>query len=366
MSCKHPLKAWQIGFHEESGKPRYLVTGYNVNYLWKSKVMPNWERCLDDIPDANTLARLRSNGSRFITQFIEIPCGHCISCRLKQSKDWANRCMLEAQEHDSNYFVTLTYNDDNLPEPNPLLDSIDPVTGECEVSPVHPLNKRDVQLFMKRLRKKVSPDKIRFFGCGEYGSESMRPHYHLILFGLSLYDLEVCGKNELGQNYYISKTIGDCWYNEQNHSSLGFHSVAECTWETCAYTARYVTKKRTGSDSQIYEVYNFPSEFSLCSRKPGIARNYYDNNNHLIYETDELIIPRGLDKSIKSKPPKYFDRLYDIDYPEEFSKTKEIRKILAEENIKNKMSLTSLSYLEQLQVEEDNLISRTKALRRKL
>lgn len=362
MSCKHPLKAWQVGFHE-SGKPKYLITSYNVNYLWKSQYMKTWEQVFDEYPPVEVVNSMRSHGDKFKTDFIEIPCGHCISCRLKQSRDWANRCMLEAQEHESNYFVTLTYNDENLPEPNLIIDEI---TGECIESPVNPLKKRDVQLFMKRLRKAVAPDKIRFYGCGEYGSESMRPHYHLILFGLKLDDLEVIGKNALGHNYYVSKTIEECWYNENTRESLGFHTVATVSWETCAYTARYCTKKLNGSSSQVYEFYNYPPEFSLCSRKPGIARNYYDSKCKEIYSTDELIIPRGTDKSILAKPPKYFDRLFDIEYPEEYNVVREQRRKIAEENNKNKMSLTSLSYLEQLQVEEDNLVARLKSLQRNL
>lgn len=351
MSCKHPLKGWHIGYND-SGTNKYKITSFNVKYVYKSLQFPDspWMESFDDL--SPEMARNLAYDVQSV--YIEIPCGHCISCRLKYSRDWANRCMLEAQEHDHNYFITLTYDNEHLP---PALECVAPETGEIEVSPVHSLVKRDFQLFMKRLRKHYSDQKIRFFGCGEYGAESMRPHFHIIAFGLEIDDLVPKFKNEIGNQFYVSETIEKIW-------GKGFAPVGECTWETCAYTARYVTKKLSGEGKAIYERYNYTPEFSLCSRKPGIARNYYDRHKASIYRTDELIVSRGLDKSLRSKPPKYFDKLFDFEYPEEYNELREKRKAIAEENAKLKSSLTSLSYLEQLQVEEDNLIRRTEVLKR--
>lgn len=87
---------------------------------------------------------------------MKIPCGQCVGCRMEYSRQWANRCMLELQYHDSAYFVTLTYDDKHVPRSY----YADKETGEAYTSLT--LVKRDFQLFMKRLRKRFENDHIRF------------------------------------------------------------------------------------------------------------------------------------------------------------------------------------------------------------
>lgn len=93
---------------------------------------------------------------------IELPCGRCVGCRLRRANEWALRVMHEAKLHPANCFVTLTYRDEDLPENGSL-------------------RHRDFQLFMKRLRKRAD---VRFYMCGEYGEQKLRPHYHACLFGV--------------------------------------------------------------------------------------------------------------------------------------------------------------------------------------
>ena len=96
---------------------------------------------------------------------------------------WAVRCMHESQLHDKNCFLTLTYNDENLP----TIPCIDMETGEILETRQPSLNKRDICLFMKDLRKRFGAG-IRFFQCGEYGEKFARPHHHMILFGFDFPD----------------------------------------------------------------------------------------------------------------------------------------------------------------------------------
>ena len=140
--------------------------------------------------------------------------------------------MMEARDHVSNLFITLTYKDSALPEN----EYIDPETGAYEQSPVHTLRRRDVQLFLKRLRKN-SGQEIRYYGCGEYGDETFRPHYHLILFGLDLpaSDLSFLRQSSAGFPYYRSELIEKCWPH-------GHSLVCNISWDTCCYVARYCTK----------------------------------------------------------------------------------------------------------------------------
>ena len=103
-------------------------------------------------------------------KLIEVPCGNCISCRLAYSKDWANRCSLEALQYDSNYFVTLTYDDDHV------------VKGKYGNNTIV---KAHLDKFIKDLRqafdRKYGHKGLRYFYCQEYGDHSLRPHAHFFV-----------------------------------------------------------------------------------------------------------------------------------------------------------------------------------------
>ena len=124
---------------------------------------------------------------------IKLPCGQCSGCRLKRSHDWALRCIHEASLHSSNCFITLTYNDDNLP-----------FNGS--------LNKSDFQGFIKRLRDREKPNKIRFYQAGEYGDKNNRPHHHAILFNYMPDDLVDSGGG-IFFSPYLEKVWGKGFVN---------------------------------------------------------------------------------------------------------------------------------------------------------
>lgn len=333
MSCYHPIYAVKIGV-KENGKADLKMLGYRPDdretYIeWHNHRYPR---------DA----------------LVPLPCGQCVGCRIDYSRQWANRCMLELGYHDSAWFCTFTYDDDHVPRTY----YPDPETGEA--IPALTLQKRDFQLLMKRIRKKFDSDKIRFFMSGEYGSETFRPHYHAILFGLHLDDLIPYKTVKEGGEYYTyynSPSLQECW-------PYGYVVVGEVTWESCAYTARYVMKKLKGKEAKFYAEHNIQPEFTLMSRKPGIARQYYEENPD-IYDFDYINIstPKG---GKKFRPPRYFDKLFDIDCPEKSAELKELRKKLAVEAQKAKLQRTSLDSYELLQVQEDKQKNRLKSLRRSL
>lgn len=336
MSCYHPLKGWPVGT-TVNGKVSYKITGYEVDHI--ELINGSWQTAPTNI---------RSQiATRVVRDFVEIPCGQCIGCRMDYSRQWANRLMLELEYHDSAYFVTLTYDDEHIPT---SLYS-DPETGEAY--PSRTLKKRDCQLFMKRLRKLFPDDKIRYFLAGEYGPKTLRPHYHAIIFGLHLDDLRFYKKSGLGFDYLISDKLSDIWKN-------GYVVVSEVTWETCAYTSRYVTKKLTGDMGEFYTLHNIEPPFSLMSRKPGIAAQWYVDHPDLYdYEYINLSTPKG---ARKFRPPKFFDKLYERDCPEDFAELKERRKKFAEELREIELDKTDLSYVDYLKVKEDNFKARIKIL----
>lgn len=334
MSCYHPMRA---------------IKTFNPEHLFNQDVPEFTYRVLKGSYDPDEECKVPNS------KYIPLPCGRCIGCRLDYSRTWADRCMLEASYHTDNIFLTLTYNDECLPKP-------------LEGSKIHPLVKRDVQLFIKRLRR-VTGQKIRYFAAGEY-SPAMRPHYHLIIFGLRLEDLKIHHKDmQNGFTYYVSPTIDHCWYPEEDDKKMaadrrisGFHIISNVSWDTCAYTARYVMKKQKGKGSEIYEKYNFPPEFTLMSRRPGIANQFYVDHNDIVVKDFYMPTSKGF-KKIKSN--KYFDKLFDVDYPSDLEFIKEDRQRIAEANAKMKNNLTSLSYQEQLLSDEINKEAAIKVLKRK-
>lgn len=175
------------------------------------------------------------------TKHIAVACGKCVECMRSISTEWAVRIMLEARCHVQNCCVTLTYDSVHLPR-----DSL--------------LNARDTQLWLKRLRKYISPQKVRFFLSGEYGDLRGRPHYHVILFGYSPPDL-VYFFTKNGNDYFKSKIIADTWQN-------GNIVVTNLTFDAAFYTAKYM-QKLLFSDKEV-------PPFVRMSNRPGIGFDAID------------------------------------------------------------------------------------------
>jgi hypothetical protein len=348
VTCYRPLKGFPIGF-TDSGKTKYKITSYKTDHV---EVLSNGSSVAADSAFVSRQAK------KIVKDFVQIPCGQCIGCRLAYSRQWADRCMLELGYHEQSWFVTLTYDDANLP----LSETVDQDTGEIVNTAT--LVKRDVQLFMKRLRKNYKnlgyDNQIRYFIAGEYGSQTYRPHYHAILFGLHLDDLTLYKQSSEGYNYYNSKFLNKCW--QKGHVVVG-----KVNWDTCAYTARYIMKKQYGDAAKVYEKYAIQPEFTTMSLKPAIGRSYFDEKvaeGSLNLDTSDIWVstPEG---GRRIKPPKYYDRLFERICPDGFSELKDVRKEFAEDMNKLKLQSTSLPYLEMLAVEEENKLAAISSLKRK-
>jgi hypothetical protein len=212
---------------------------------------------------------------------IKINCGQCEGCRLIARRAWALRCYHESSLHDTNYFLTLTYDEENLP-------------------PNESLNHDDVQKFLKRLRKKLG--KFRYFMAGEYGKKGNRPHYHILMFGLEVSDLQIhpYANKRLTKdnNVFTSDTIQQTW-------KKGDIVIGSLTMASCLYTAKYVQKKATGKLKKVVYGERVP-EYAQMSRRPGIAKEWFDKYGKEIYNDDIVMLAGG----VKLKPPKYYDENY--------------------------------------------------------
>ncbi|ALS03507.1 VP4 [Gokushovirus WZ-2015a] len=347
MTCYHPLRGFPVGV-TVNGKPDYLITNSRVHHV--EYCHGEWQKALDE--------RLSPYCEKVVYKYEEIPCGNCIGCRLDYSRTWADRCMLEMVDHDNSYFLTITYDDIHVPR----TEYIDYDTGAIE--PVMTLRKRDWQLFMKRLRKAYSKkydNKLRFYMAGEYGDQSARPHYHAIVFGLSLDDLQFY-KFDGEFRYYTSEFLQKCWTDDEGNSK-GYIVVAKANWQTCAYTARYVTKKLKGKAAQFYKDYNIEPEFALMSRRPGIARNYFDEHGTALFDYDSIYLATE-NGSREIRPPKYFKNLLDKVDSDLYNLNKEKNKIIQHNIHYQNLKQTSQSYLDLLETQEGIKERKIKSLKR--
>ena len=256
---------------------------------------------------------------------IKIPCGRCIGCRLSYADDWATRCMLERSTSDEGVFLTLTYAPEHLPR---------------DMS----LNHKHFQAFMKRLRKRkyldkglkgtefefdymfdLCPNPVSFLMCGEYGDQFLRPHYHAVIFGINVPDLELLFTRG-GHKVYTSEILKDVW-------GKGHVSIGSVTWQSARYVARYITKKVFGDSSkehysricdQTGEVYQVKPEYSQSSRRNVLGKKFYQSFASDMYPSDFVTI-----QGVKRRIPRYFDKLLAIDNPSLLESVKQARKVKA-------------------------------------
>lgn len=263
-----------------------------------------------------------------------VPCQKCLHCRLAKAADWGVRVERESSLYDESWFVTLTYDDANLP----LLGHLVP---------------DHAREFVIDLRNRGYAN-LRSYGCAEYGSKSLRPHYHLCLLNLTL--PKVTPYSSLFKNsssshpYFTSPLLTDLW-------SKGSVLLAPLNFDTAAYTARYASKafqqplpppyinERTG------EVIEPPPAASVCiSRRPGIGHGF-------VHKYSDQLFRDGFVQSSGRKFPlsKYFlTHLEKID-PDKFEILKTERKrlgLLANDAVENAYAAALKERLEKKSFEE--------------
>lgn len=227
-------------------------------------------------------------GASFSGSPLRLPCGQCVGCRLERSRQWAIRCLHENKMHAGNScFVTLTFHPDHLPDDGSL-------------------NKKTLSAFCKRLHNRLLKTRgvgIRYYGCGEYGDENGRPHYHLLIFGWRPEDGRLYSKNHRGEELYSSKYLEEVW-------PFGMCLFGEVTFDSAAYVARYVMKKITGDKAALYyeavssdgEIYSMVPEFTVMSRRPGIGYAYFEKYGREAYDHDSVVV-----NGREVRPPKFYD-----------------------------------------------------------
>lgn len=238
---------------------------------------------------------------------LKLPCGKCFGCLTDRSKSWAIRCLNEAQMHEDNCFVTLTYDDEHMPR-NGSLD------------------KQEFVLFMRRLRRTYSDKKIRYFHCGEYGEKLGRPHHHVLLFGMDFDDKRLHKDNFRGDSMYRSASLEKLW-------PFGFSLIGELNYESAGYVARYTLKKVYGDRAEEHYGGKLP-EYCTMSRRPGIGKGWFDK-----FRTDLYPCDYGVVDGHRVKPGKYYDKLLDAVDPEMMKDVKKKRLTKFVKSVKNREDL---------------------------
>lgn len=243
---------------------------------------------------------------------IDLPCGRCIGCRLEHAKEWALRCwhehLMYEEEGKPSMFVTLTYDQEHLP-------------------PDGGLDHRHFQKFIRAMRKKTGL-KLRYFMCGEYGGQTLRPHYHAIIFGYRPPDLKLVNTRNNTRNY-TSEIMSELWPH-------GGHEIGYVSFKNAGYVARYVLKKHTKpelfdpSTGEISEA-NLKSPYTRMSLKPGIGYSWYQKYKSDLYPHDYAVLPDGRETAV----PKYYRKLLERDDPDLASELRAKRVEKARQNPDN-------------------------------
>ena len=285
MPCYHPRPMWRSEklLNVKTGKPKNVFREPKLWYASKRHV------------------------AHYKPEKIEVPGCHselgemCVGCQETYSRAWAIRCWHESLLHDDNCFITLTYDQDHCPD-----------------QLVH----KDFQDFMKRFRH-LSATPIQYYMCGEYGEKNFRPHFHALIFGYQFLDKRFF-KEQNGNKQYVSESLEKLW-------DKGFSAIGELTFASAAYVARYVQKKKYGQKcDKHYD--GKKKEYVTMSLKRPIGKEFYKKFKNTMYIDDHVTVPGGYKFAI----PKYYDRVFKEENPDEMEVIKKQRIELAKQDPDNK------------------------------
>jgi len=210
----------------------------------------------------------------FSDQPIEFKCGKCLGCRRVKAQAWALRIVHEAQMHERNCFLTLTIDEENMPEDRSL-------------------DVRHWQLFAKRLRQKAGP--FRHFYSGEYGEKYDRPHYHACIFGLDMRIGACIFSGDGSSPLWRSPILDDIW-------GMGHVAIGELEYGSAQYTAKYLVKSQREQDLDS-KMGTRKAEYISMSRRPGIGASWINeykwdafSDNYLTHQGKRHAVPKYYEK----------------------------------------------------------------------
>ncbi len=239
-----------------------------------------------------SISRKSNVSIRRIKDMQVVPCGNCLGCRMEQARQWTVRILHEKQMHPASWFVTLTYDDERIPQ-NGSLDSTH-FSG-----------------FIKALRRHEAAKTVSYYGCGEYGDRSERPHYHAVLFGPQF--LDKC--------FHRTSNSGPVWRSQalETDWNFGISEFGALTEKSAAYVAGYVRKKVSNKVNPNHylryddngEILEIEKEFARMSLKPAIGKRWIEKYWKDVYPRDKVVVGGW-----EAKPPRYYDKWLEDNHPE--------------------------------------------------
>ena len=347
MACFNPSLAYifKADSHECRKVRLYKVKDYNkpldyslignLDYNWNSKEFGRVHGVLEDL--------------------VLVPCGNCEACALDHAKIWQMRLSCEDASSVNSYFLTLTYNDENLPSN-------------------YQLKKDDLQKFIRSLKDFLSDrfnfNGLRYYACGEYGGKTGRPHYHMIIFNCPVLTLDF--KNFFGKDFMVEKhNVGKSfngvdifhvnWIDKLWNK--GFVSIAPTSSKVFGYVARYCNKKRclTRDEKVILNRKGIQTEFNFMSLRPGIGAVFYYDKMQDILNNNGCFSLNGINYTVD----RYFYKLCEkneIDVKSIKDYKKEIANLKINSSVVDFDNDFNLMYFKN----KDKLLSKVKLLKRGL
>ncbi|AYP28958.1 MAG: putative replication initiation protein [Bacteriophage sp.] len=267
MGCNNPKKAWHIpGDITPRGKPklRFAYPGTEADEIL-------------------------------------LPCNRCTGCYMNIGQDWMTRLINESAMHEWSWFLTLTYDEENLPYGNSLV-------------PEH--SHKFARALRDHFRRRG--EKIRHYMIGEYGGRFGRPHYHGIVFGPEFSDRKKVATRNGEHTCFESPLIAKLW-------GKGIHELSLASPDTMAYVSKYVTKKALTREDPFAHHYVVPEtgemipqepEFAHMSRRPGIGAKWLDKWTGDVFPSDEIVangkamrVPRYYYNRLKERDPELAERV---------------------------------------------------------
>lgn len=279
-----------------------------------------------------------------------LKCNKCLECKMDNAREWALRSTLHIKEEpENNWFLTITYTEKEVPK---------------NINGMNTIKKQDLTDFLNKLRAHQNREwkagrlknkpTFKYLAASEYGSRTLRPHFHLIFFGLELNDLEKTNKaNKIEQQYYISKTIDKIW-------NKGMHVIGEVSYDSAGYVARYTFKKQTKLDYN-----NLQIEPETLRMSKGIGKPYFDKNWEKIYQYDKIHFMKD-EKLMSTSPPRYYDRQMKKIGEEDLLEQAQKQRI---QNVKLKIyeqQKNNKTFVENMDARKQLLLEKSRNLKRNL
>lgn len=210
------------------------------------------------------------------TGFHKVPCGQCAFCLTNRRSQWMFRIHHEMKTQEKpGFFLTLTYDEKHVRR----------VGGRLS------LRFRDIQLFIKRLRK--AKYYAKYICCGEYGSVTNRPHYHMLLW-------TDAPTTFLEQNWKWSK----------DNSRMGVIHFGKLTMQSAMYTLKYIIQPKQRLNPLEHADYQIEATRAQFSRGLGLGFLTIAQYEHLTADYDEPIMFSYIDGRRVSIPRYYRNKIY--------------------------------------------------------